>query len=890
MTSRLSRDEIDMTVPLVFDNSIVNTSSIKNIVLIDSSIKESQLFYDSHNETTFPIIYNYRSKSTELLDLLNGKFNAIDRIAFIFHEPYNGNYKEFLDENSFFNEADIQGNNEYSENIKLLIDIVKRFNIKNVDFLTCNSLKYDNWKKYYDILFKETGVVVGASNDATGNLNHGGDWVMESTNEDIRDIYFTNAILNYAETLTQWSLTAPGYAIYLKQSGNDIQYSFDGSSNWTSIATGDWPVLLTTSATTSSTDKLVVTLTTDLTISGVAGTTTGGTSGYFIIGNDYTTFEGNNKKVTINQVANYPGLIQNGDSSNNGKNYVTIENFGVEVNTTGTVSRLAYYGGWIGQQYFGKGASSNNATNCYSTGDISRDYSGGIFGYGTGSYSGNVSANNCYSTGPISGEESGGIFGYYAGYSSGNASANNCYSTGGISDYSSGGIFGSLAGSYSGNASATNCYSTGTISGDESGGIFGGYAGTSGNASATNCYSTGAITGQYSGGIFGYGAGSNSGNAIATNCYSTGAITGQYSGGIAGDWFGYNTSNQCIIQNCYTTGIIGGTTANANAGGIVGAEVGYNDDGSYTPNVLIKNCYSIGNITNGSGGICGGTERSSYTNTPTVTFENCCTFGTVDSTSDGLISPNLQIKDSITLTNTSSKGDATWTDIFANTYLTGEPSSNPGVGTTWTSIVLNTPYSLSVMQKVIIASVTPTSKPSSIGTSYTIKAGKYTVSTTEYTTDLSNTSLVTFDGTTAPITSKNATTVVVTSPITSTLIVTVVVKTPDGLSQPFYLNMATTIPPSIPPVFNIGVTPTIDLPQSHLESQTIPIGDSTYFEVTVDQPKSMKYQWFFYSYKLNKQILLVGKTSPLLLLDDVTEDDEGDYFVLITNKVEQTYI
>ncbi len=72
--------------------------------------------------------------------------------------------------------------------------------------------------------------------------------------------------------------------------------------------------------------------------------------------------------------------------------------------------------------------------------------------------------------------------------------------------------------------------------------------------------------------------------------------------------------------------------------------------------------------------------------------------------------------------------------------------------------------------------------------------------------------------------------------------------------------------------------------QSHLESQTISIGDSTYFEVTVDESKSMKYQWFFYSYKLNKQILLVGETSPLLLLDDVTEDDEGDYFVLITNK------
>jgi alpha-tubulin suppressor-like RCC1 family protein len=50
---------------------------------------------------------------------------------------------------------------------------------------------------YYGILTKVTGVTVGASNDRTGNIKYGGDWVMESTNQDIELIYFTQTIEYY---------------------------------------------------------------------------------------------------------------------------------------------------------------------------------------------------------------------------------------------------------------------------------------------------------------------------------------------------------------------------------------------------------------------------------------------------------------------------------------------------------------------------------------------------------------------------------------------------------------------------------------------------------------------------------------------------------------------
>jgi hypothetical protein len=69
-------------------------------------------------------------------------------------------------------------------------------------------------------LTKETGVIVGASNDKTGNIKFGGDWIMESTSQNIELIYFTKSIEYYSYLLDNipiWATTGnfPQYnAIY----------------------------------------------------------------------------------------------------------------------------------------------------------------------------------------------------------------------------------------------------------------------------------------------------------------------------------------------------------------------------------------------------------------------------------------------------------------------------------------------------------------------------------------------------------------------------------------------------------------------------------------------------------------------------------------------------
>ena len=116
--------------------------------------------------------------------------------------------KTFLDGELFFTHDDlIENQTNYSSNLTFIIDLVKKFNIKNVDYLVCNGLNNPDWVKYFDILKKETGTIVGASDNETGNIKYGGDWIMESTNETIKIIYWNETISNYSTTLVTSNIT-----------------------------------------------------------------------------------------------------------------------------------------------------------------------------------------------------------------------------------------------------------------------------------------------------------------------------------------------------------------------------------------------------------------------------------------------------------------------------------------------------------------------------------------------------------------------------------------------------------------------------------------------------------------------------------------------------------
>jgi hypothetical protein len=677
-------------------NVLTNYNNIKNIILIDINIKNSNDFFNNTNSSTFPIIYNSSNTSLELEAILNN-FTSIDRLCFVFDEIYLSSVKLFLNNEQFFTEEDLTEDDidNLSDNFKLLLNLYKKFNIKNVDYLACNSLNYPKWIQYYNKLNELTknvnninGIIVGASNDQTGNIKYGGDWVLESTGQDIKLVYFTNGITNYADTLSSgpYNIYGTNSTKYIRQDISGYIYQSPDNSTWSII--DSWPCSVANidsngDVVTDPSKILTINFIADINISNVYDSSNNyivPAIVYFQCYSKYITFDGkyNNTNVMMSMSdvsGGYLGLINNGNSSGSNSN-ITVKNINLSASASLLYYNDTYFvtGGWICQAFFGR--NSNNCIVSYCSSNALIKTTSTFYGGGGGILGDNSAAlvDNCYSKGNID-ICAGGIFGGRACFGTNLCTATNCYSTGTIAN-SGGGIFGQLANinsTISNLCMATNCYSTGLTIGTNAGGIFGGFANKSSSSSglcmAINCYSIGTI-GTSAGGIFGYGANnltSNSSSCIATNCYSIGATIGTNAGGIFGYWANNaSSSGSCTATNCYSTGAIG-----SNAGGIFATSSNYSSSSSSTF-CTATNCYTTGTIGGNAGGIFG--RLSNASSSGSCTAINCYTIGTITTTGTGIY--GTAPSTGCIITNSINSNNNTWSYSTANSYLQMTDLSN----------------------------------------------------------------------------------------------------------------------------------------------------------------------------------------------------------------------
>lgn len=541
--------------------------------------------------------------------------------------------------------------------------------------------------------------------------------------------------------------------IYIRyESDSGLQYSFN-NADWNNIGE-NYPINIRN--TDSSANILTVKFVNDLTITD--------TNAYFVCVSSFITFDGartdaSQGTVTVLDVYDYLGLIQNGTSSVNGCHTISIKN----INMSGETNGLAADGGWLCQPYFGNNinsisgfnASTNciiidncsnncpvnnescggicgsnaglngtiNVTNCVNNGYISSVNAGGLFGSNCASNSGVTTITDCTNTGVIysSATSAGGICGYKAGFTNGSIIINNSTNSGILGATYCGGICGSNAGFTNGIITIDNCTNNGDIFNSYAGGICGSNAGdTNGTITITNCINTVNVSYNNAGGICGSNPGFGNGIITIDNCVNNGIISGSGAGGICGD----HASGQMTITNCSNTGKVSGLRAGGitgdsfgyntsqtytiqncystsditgnNAGGICGAQVGYNFDTSAIPTINILNCYTLGNILTNCGGILGGTTDFVYKNIPIVTLTNCYSNGVITDADSGLISNNLPIKSSVIVTNCY-VGNGSWSDTSAKESLIGVPTdvNTNNPASNWTSISTNSPYLLS---------------------------------------------------------------------------------------------------------------------------------------------------------------------------------------------------
>jgi len=348
-------------------------SVLKNVLIIDSNINDVNTWINSANDKTLAIAVNTTTGRSELYNILKSYMVSIDRIAFVYDNSML-NSKQFINSEQFFSNQDLTqtDNNLLSNNFKFLNKLVTDFGIKNMDFLACKSLLNKQWKEFYEKLAElNSGLIIGASNNNTGNLNHSGDWIMETTEENIKSVYFNSYIENLTGVLnTTWTIGS----LHNGASNNINTYTItnDIIQNIINISSPNYVYIYLTDDDTTYyiADNIEFSQYLAITISG-----------------KNITLDGLNNTITINNNDNnyylYDGLIRIASQRDANINNIILNTI---MGANNNPACLKSYGGWLltGSNY----NSAINIDNCHVFQNVgtyinvgsSINYMGGIMG------------------------------------------------------------------------------------------------------------------------------------------------------------------------------------------------------------------------------------------------------------------------------------------------------------------------------------------------------------------------------------------------------------------------------------------------------------------------------------------------------------------------------
>jgi len=152
------------------------------VCLIDSRVKESNIFLTSVQDDVTAILLDYE---TDTFDTLLLKIGSATSIAYVAYASFDQTYSFFKD-SSF----DMESKASWQPFFNFLSGIN---GLQYFDFLGCSLASDARWKEAF-VWMEETGVNIRASTDETGNIASGGNWILEDGSVDAKELYFKEGI------------------------------------------------------------------------------------------------------------------------------------------------------------------------------------------------------------------------------------------------------------------------------------------------------------------------------------------------------------------------------------------------------------------------------------------------------------------------------------------------------------------------------------------------------------------------------------------------------------------------------------------------------------------------------------------------------------------------
>lgn len=200
---------------------------MKSLLLIDNRINDiSTVIQSLSSDTTYVIIdYDNDTNDSIIKKIGNNNIDNIENVLSynnigIFQENYDLASYQFVNsfEKSILDNVEELDNNldSWTQFIQLISYFKNVLMASNLDLMGCSIHSNINWDFVIEKIQNELEININSSNDNTGNAQLDGNWILESNNENLIGLYFTENIKTYNFVLGFTN----NHSVFLMNNGN----------------------------------------------------------------------------------------------------------------------------------------------------------------------------------------------------------------------------------------------------------------------------------------------------------------------------------------------------------------------------------------------------------------------------------------------------------------------------------------------------------------------------------------------------------------------------------------------------------------------------------------------------------------------------------------------
>ena len=186
-------------------------NAVSAVLLVDQRIQGYETIVSAVKPDVRCIVFDVEDKShPSMVDYIKAKINELniasfDAIGLAQYNEHRSSYQMFgpsspsaTIENVMTSDPTLQ---TWSYITDLFVWLKTTYTVKNFDMLACALYLDMNWRYIIDNLSTISGVEVRASSNRTGSNILGGDWILESTGVNLKNVYFDETIDNFEGVL-----------------------------------------------------------------------------------------------------------------------------------------------------------------------------------------------------------------------------------------------------------------------------------------------------------------------------------------------------------------------------------------------------------------------------------------------------------------------------------------------------------------------------------------------------------------------------------------------------------------------------------------------------------------------------------------------------------------